>query len=134
MSELSRRAFLVASAATMYGPVQAQQRTLDITELAKKAATEGEVTYYASTNPVLSQRLVDLFVKSYPGIKVNIVRLASGPLARRYASEAEAGNVVADILQMGDLLPIEEGVTKGWFAPIDDLPSHQAWPATYKDK
>ncbi len=136
MSELSRRGFLVAGAATLGGLAHAQQRAaaLDIADLAKKATAEGEVTYYASTNPVLSQRLAELFNKSYPGIKINIVRLASGPLARRYASEAQAGNVVADILQMGDLLAIEEGIAKGWFARIDDLPAHQAWPAAYKDQ
>lgn len=136
MSELKRRGFLVAGAATLGGLAHAQQRAAapDLADLAKKATAEGEVTYYASTNPVLSQRLADLFNKSHPGIKVNIVRLASGPLARRYASEAQAGNVVADILQMGDLLAIEEGIAKGWFAPIDDLPSHQAWPAAYKDR
>jgi iron(III) transport system substrate-binding protein len=135
MSELSRRGFLVASAATLAGGTHAQASaaTLNMAELAKKATAEGEVMYYASTNPVLSQRLADLFNKSYPGIKVNIVRLASGPLARRYASEAEGGDVVADILQMGDLLTIEEGVSKGWFTRIDDLPSHQAWPAGFKD-
>ena len=135
MNELNRRGFLVAGAATLAAPLQAQQRpaALDLAELAKKAAAEGEVTYYASTNPVLSQRLADLFNKSYPGIKVNIVRLASGPLARRYAAEAQAGSVVADILQMGDLLAIEEGIAKGWFARIDDLPAHQAWPSGYKD-
>lgn len=135
MTELNRRGFLVVGAATLSGLAHAQQRppSLDMADLARKAAAEGEVTYYASTNPVLSQRLVELFNKSHPGIKVNVVRLASGPLARRYASEAQAGNVVADILQMGDLLAIEEGIAKGWFTRIDDLPSHQAWPGEFKD-
>jgi ABC-type glycerol-3-phosphate transport system substrate-binding protein len=63
------------------------------------AKVEGEVNYYASNNPALSQRMAVGFNARYPEVKVNIVRLASGPLGKRYATEAEAGNFVADILQ-----------------------------------
>ncbi|MGE0801895.1 MAG: ABC transporter substrate-binding protein [Lautropia sp.] len=134
MTHLNRREFLagIATAAAGLHGTSAWAQS-DPSDLVAKATAEGQVTYYASTNPVLSQRLVALFNQRYPGIKVDIVRLASGPLARRYASEAQAGNVVADILQMGDILVIEEGVAKGWFTRIDDLPAHKAWPEGYKD-
>ncbi|MEX2631017.1 MAG: extracellular solute-binding protein [Tistlia sp.] len=96
------------------------------------AKSEGEVNYYASNNPALSQRMAEGFNKRYPEIKVNIVRLASGPLGKRYATEAEAGTFVADILQLGDPTIIRDGYQKGWFTRIDELPSHAAWPEEYK--
>ena len=96
------------------------------------AKEEGEVTYYASNNPALSERMAVGFNARYPEIKVNIVRLASGPLGKRYATEAEAGTFVADILQLGDPTIIKDGYEKGWFTTMEDLPAHQAWPAEYK--
>lgn len=138
MATFNRRDFLAASAGIAAGAlvpaaVRAQAKTLNLDDLAAKAAAEGEITYYASTNPELSKRLVTLFNATYPDIKVNIVRLASGPLGRRFAAEMEAGNAVADILQLGDPLLLAEGYKKGWFASLEDLPAHQAWPADYKE-
>lgn len=137
MNELGRREFLIAMTSVAAGalivPARTQAATLDLAEIASKANQEGELTYYASTNPVLSQRLVDLFNTTYPKIKISIVRLASGPLGRRFASEIEAGNAVADILQCGDPLLMAEGHSKGWFLNLEDLPAHQAWPQGFKE-
>lgn len=138
MTSFNRRDFLAASASVAAGALlpsalRAQTTTLDLADLAKKASAEGPITYYASTNPELSKRLVELFNATYPDIKVNIVRLASGPLGRRFASEMEAGNAVADILQLGDPLLMAEGYKKGWFADLENLPAHQAWPKDYKE-
>ncbi|WP_459615698.1 ABC transporter substrate-binding protein [Bordetella sp. 2513F-2] len=138
MTRFGRREFLLATAGAAAGgllpaALRAQPAALDLAELARKAGDEGGLTYYASTNPELSKRLVALFNKTYPDIKVNIVRLATGPLGRRFASEMEAGNAVADILQLGDPLLLAEGHQKGWFADIQDLPAHRAWPAGFKE-
>lgn len=138
MKNIRRRDFLkitfgTAAAGTFMRPSWAQPSALDLADLARKAASEGDLTYYASTNPELSKRLVSLFNKTYPDIKVNVVRLATGPLGRRFASEMEAGNAVADILQLGDPLLLAEGHAKGWFANLEDLPAHQAWPKEFKE-
>lgn len=137
MNPLSRRQFLMTAGCAMAGacarPLFAAPAELDMAQLAKKAAAEGELTYYSSTNPVLSKTLAALFNKSYPAIKVNVVRLASGPLGRRYVSEVQAGAPVADILQLGDPLLMQEGHSKGWFADLQDLPAYQAWPADFKE-
>lgn len=101
-------------------------------ELIAAARKEGHVTYYSSTNPALSKTLADAFNELYPEISVDIVRLATGPLAQRYAAEMEANSVVADILQMGDKIILEDGFDKGWFADLTDLPAHEAWPASFK--
>lgn len=136
MNNMKRREFLIATGLTATGIAlrtsPAFAATADLSVLAEKAAKEGQVTYYSSTNPVLSQNLVDLFNKTYPKIKINIVRLASGPLGRRFASEAQAGNTVADILQLGDPRLIANGSAKGWFADLQDLPAYQAWPSGFK--
>ena len=42
-----------AAAGLSSGPVRSQGKTLDLNSLAAAAKAEGEVTYYASTNPVL---------------------------------------------------------------------------------
>jgi iron(III) transport system substrate-binding protein len=107
----------------------AQSSPADMVEAAKR---EGKLTYYSSTNPVLSKQLVDKFNAAYPGITVDIVRLATGPLSQRYAAEMQAGTVIADILQMGDPIVLEDGFAKGWFADISGLPAVAAWPAAFK--
>lgn len=137
MKSIHRRQFLGSlaagvAAAGVFRPAELFAKANELPELASKATSEGELTYYASTNPVLSKKLVELFNKRYPGIKVNVVRLASGPLGRRYASEAEAGDPVADILQLGDALLLEEGYAKGWFADLASLPAYATWPQQYK--
>jgi iron(III) transport system substrate-binding protein len=121
----------VTAAATvmpLWSGAHAQAAGIDIAA----AKAEGVVNYYASTTPEVSQAMVNKFNQTYPTIKVNIVRLATGPLSQRYAAEMESGNVVADILQMGDPLVLEDGYAKGWFAKLSDLPAVKAWPAEFR--
>jgi iron(III) transport system substrate-binding protein len=91
------------------------------------AKKEGKLTYYSSTIPTSTQRIIEAFKGKY-GIDVDFVRLASGPLAQRYAAEADAGNFVADVVQISDPLFFDTAVSKGWLAKIDDLPSLTQWP------
>jgi iron(III) transport system substrate-binding protein len=91
------------------------------------AKKEGHLTYYSSTIPSTSQRLTAAFKDRY-GIDVDFTRLASAPMAQRYAAEADAGNVVADVVQISDPLFFEQAVAKGWLAKVDDLPSLAQWP------
>src|SRR5690606_37764930 len=98
-------------------------------EAAKK---EGKLTFYASNHPDLTARLVTLFSEKYPSINVEVVRLATGALGKRYASEAEAGAVVADLLQLGDPILIRDAAEKNWIAPLGDLPNFASWPEAFK--
>lgn len=104
----------------------------DLGALYEAAKKEGAITFYCSVNPVLTQRVVQAFNARYPGIRVDVIRLATGPLAKRYASEAEAGNVLADLLQLGDPFLMQEAFEKKWLASIEDLPAHAAFPAAFK--
>jgi iron(III) transport system substrate-binding protein len=138
---LSRRAVLqqtaLGGAALLAGswsrPGLAQAPALlNIEKLHGEAKREAQITYYCSDNPVLTQRVVDAFNKTYPEIHVEIVRLATGPLGKRYATEAEAGHVIADLVQLADPILFEDAAAKGWLAPMTDLPAHASYPAGFK--
>lgn len=133
--EISRRGFVqgglaVAAGAALMPFSQARAALSD--EVLAAAKKEGKVTYYSSTNPALSKLLADAFNVHHPEVSVEIVRLATGPLSKRYSAEMEAGAVVADILQMGDPLILEDGYKSGWFANLTDLEFHKNWPDAYK--
>lgn len=100
--------------------------------LAAAAKAEGKLTFYASNHPDLTARLVTAFNKAHPGINVEVVRLATGPLGKRYAAEAEAGNVTADLLQLADPLLIRDVAAKGYLVPVKDVAGFAAWPDDYK--
>lgn len=137
MSHPTRRHLLRASAgasltAIVARPALAQPATT--AALYAKAKREGSITYYATAVPTLTKRVIDLFTKTYPGIQVNALRLATGQMSQRYASEAEAGNVVADVVQLADPFLMADAEAKGWITTIDDLPDYAAFPADYKTR
>ena len=134
----SRRTFIsgigAGALALMAGaPARAQNAgAAEIAKLYEAAKKEGRITFYCSNNPVLTQRVVKAFNAKYPDIRVDVLRLATGPLGKRYMTEVEAGNVVADVLQLADPILIEDAFDKKWLATVDDLPSHVAFPAAFK--
>jgi ABC-type Fe3+ transport system substrate-binding protein len=134
-SHISRRSILLG-AASLAGLAAAGVRPslaqADVDALYEAAKKEGQILFYASNHPDLTGRLVDAFSQDFPGIKVEVVRLATGALGKRYAAEAEAGNVTADLLQLGDPLLIRDAADKGWIAPIDDVPNYAGWPDQFK--
>lgn len=96
-------------------------------ELVEAARKEGKVQLYSSAVPSSGQRIVDMFKTRY-GIDAQVMRLASSPLAQRYGAEAQAGNVVADVVQISDITFFEQAASKGWLAQVDGLPSLAQWP------
>jgi len=91
------------------------------------AKKEGQLTFYSSTTPNTTQRVTEAFKSRY-GIEVVFTRLASTPMAQRYAAEAEAGNVAADVVQISDQNFFEQAVAKGWLAKVEDLPALAQYP------
>lgn len=69
-----------------------------LAELIAAANEEGELTIYSSASEDVVKAQVDAFTAEYPGIAVSTFRATGGELFNRYASEAEAGAVAADIL------------------------------------
>ncbi len=94
------------------------------------AKQEGRVTFYGAVNPTTQQTLAAAFKSRY-GIDVDSVRLATSPLAQRYAGEAAAGKVVADVVQLGDPAFFDDAAKKGWLAQLDALAAVRDWPQGY---
>lgn len=99
-------------------------------ELVEAATAEGQVVFYTSQNPEQSQQLVDAFEAEYPGITVELQRLAPGALVQRYAEERGAGVVAADVMVQTDPNFIAEGDEEGWWVDLsaEEIPALADWP------
>jgi len=105
-----------ASKAVPANPQAAQQ---ELESLIKAARAEGEVMFYSSPTENVAARVRDAFMKKY-GVKAQFLRLTGSGLLQRYASEAEAGTFVADVITTaGDSVGYaEDGIRKGWIEPV----------------
>jgi len=73
---------------------------------AARLATAADVVLYSSNNVDTVNRMVDLFNKQNPDIKVSVVRAGTGALMQRI--KAEAANPLGDIFWSGGLSTISE--------------------------
>ena len=118
-------AFLLAL--TPAGNAGAQ--TLD--ELYKLALKEGGVlNFYATLAQLNAERILPVFEKRFPGIKVNHVDATADKLAARAITEARGGRVISDIFQMALENVLQVGEQK---LLVDWLPPEAAaYPANLK--
>jgi iron(III) transport system substrate-binding protein len=101
----------------------------ELNTLIEGARREGRVTYYTANDEQTAKRVADGFRAKYQlDVTVDVVRLVSGTLAQRYAGEAQAGNVVADVLSVADPIFMGEAAGQGWLTPLDGLPALAPWP------
>ena len=91
----------------------------DLDSLVEKAKAEGQVTLYTSIVENVARDIADAFQEKY-GITVNWVRLSSSPMIQRYSTEADAGNIVADLVFVagGSRRLVEPGMANGWLQPV----------------
>jgi len=97
--------------------------------IVEAAKQEGQVTVYTSIgNEAVRNALVDGFQNEYPEIVVDMIRLDSGPLTARVASEMEAGSPTADVMQLVDNVLYDDNPE--WFRQItpDVVPNVANWP------
>lgn len=96
------------------------------------ARREGRGLLYAVSDPAASMATLAAFKAKY-GIEVEFQRLTSGPLAQRYAAEADAGNIQADMLITSDPAFMEQATGRGWLAKIGptDVPLLAQMPREY---
>lgn len=86
-------------------------------DLVAAAKEEGKVVLYSAYNAEISQELADAFTEEY-GITVEVVRQASADLNARFAAEAEASAVLADVLWQPDTVFADAATENGWLAEL----------------
>ena len=100
-------------------------------ELHKAALKEGgTLNFYGVLAQINAERILPVFEKRFPGVKINHVDATADKLAARAITEARGGRVLADIFQMGleNVLQVaEQKLTVDWLPP-----EAAAYPANFK--
>ena len=101
-------------------------------ELHKAAIKEGgTVNFYGTLAQINAERILPVFEKRFPGMKVNHVDATADKLAARAITEARGGRVLADVFQMAlenVLQVIDQKLTVDWLPP-----EAAAYPANFKE-
>lgn len=93
------KAFLTLFVAVFLGSGTLHSQTLD--ELHKTALKEGgTLNFYATLAQINAARILPVFEKRFPGIKVNHVDATSDKLVARAVTEARGGKTLGDVLQV----------------------------------
>ena len=94
------------------------------------AKKEGEVSFYTTliVNQVV-RPLKTAFEKKYPGVKMNFVRLSSGPLLQRMLAESRAKSLRVDTIVAGGIASIKKaGILQPFSSPFS-----AGYPKSYVD-
>jgi iron(III) transport system substrate-binding protein len=87
----------------------AQSESMD--ELYKKAVKEGGMlNFYGTLAQINAEKILPVFEKTFPGIRVNHIDATSDKLVARVITEARGGKTLADILQvnLSDAIQVHE--------------------------
>ena len=109
-------------------PVASGQTLEELHKLALKEG--GTLNFYGVLAQINAERILPVFEKRFPGVKVNHVDATANLLAARAITEARAGKVLADIFQMAleNVLQVaEQKLTVDWLPP-----EASAYPANLK--
>lgn len=100
-------------------------------ELHKLALKEGgTLNFYATLAQINAEKILPVFEKRFPGIKVNHVDATADKLAARAITEARGGRVLSDVFQMAlenVLQVIDQKLVVDWLPP-----EAAAYPANFK--
>ena len=100
-------------------------------ELHKAALKEGgTVNFYGTLAQINAERILPVFEKRFPGLKVNHVDATADKLAARAITEARGGRVLSDVFQMAlenVLQVIDQKLAVDWLPP-----EAAAYPANFK--
>jgi iron(III) transport system substrate-binding protein len=81
-------------------PRLAAAQTEAIDDTYKKALKEGgTLNYYGTLAQINAEKILPVFEKRFPGIKVNHIDATADKLAARAITEARGGRVIADVFQ-----------------------------------
>jgi iron(III) transport system substrate-binding protein len=116
-SKLALKFVTVGLCLGWFSAVQAQ--TWD--ELHKAAVKEGgTINFYGTLAQINAERILPVFEKRFPGLKVNHVDATADKLAARAITEARGGRVLADVFQMAlenVLQVIDQKLAVDWLPP-----------------
>jgi iron(III) transport system substrate-binding protein len=122
-------AFFVAGLSLGATSTPAAGQSLD--ELHKLALKEGgTLNFYATLAQINAEKILPVFEKRFPGIKVNHVDATADKLAARAITEARGGRVLSDVFQMAlenVLQVIDQKLVVDWLPP-----EAAAYPANFK--
>src|SRR4249920_2841825 len=99
-------------------------------ELHRKATAEGALNFYGTLAQVNAEKILPVFEKRFPGIKINHVDITSDNLVARAVTEARGGKTLGDIFQA----PLETAIQMHNQKLLLDvtLPEAGDYPATMK--
>lgn len=121
--------YLAVMVLGLFGVRAASGETLD--EIHKKAVKEGgKLNFYGTLAQVNAEKILPVFEKKFPGIKINHVDATSDKLVTRAVTEARGGRTLGDILQ----IPLENVIQAHDQALLLDtnLPESSEYPAGLK--
>jgi len=113
MNGLALRITLSAGLVVAANLVMQQPGTAADADLIEKAKAEGRVVWYTSVPASGSQPVADAFMKLYPGISVEVQRLAGFGLWQRISAEYQAGRPLADVYSQADYSVVKQAAEQG---------------------
>lgn len=101
-----------------------------IEELYRKAAQEKTINFYGTLAQVNAEKILPMFEKRYPGVKLNHVDITSDSLVARATAEARGGKTLGDIFQA----PLETAIQMNDQKLLLEvtLPEYSVYPAIMK--
>lgn len=120
-------AALAASALTLAGCAPAAEPSTppapvdgDLAALVEAAKAEGSLTYFNDFPPAINDRIAAEFQAEF-GITIEYLALNSALLVERFAAEASAGALSADVTSIAQTADFfEEAIAQEWAIPIQD--------------
>ena len=128
MRAWSRCAVLAGYTLLSFTTPEIHAQTLD--EVYKKAVAEGSINFYGTLAQVNAEKILPVFEKKFPGIKINHVDITSDNLVARAVAEARGGKTLGDIFQA----PLETAIQMNNQKLLLDvaLPEAADYPANMK--
>lgn len=99
--------------------------------LYEAAKGEGSLVWYTTNALDLSNALADYFEQQYPGVSVDVSRYIGTEQYQRYLQESEAGQNIADIVNISDKPLITSLVEEGYLAEWK-VPTFERFPEQFR--
>ena len=116
-----------------FGALPASVNAQSLDEIHKAAVKEGgTLNFYGTLAQINAERILPVFEKRFPGIKINHVDATSDKLVARAITEARGGQTFGDVLQI-PLENLSHAYDQGLLADIE-LPESTGYPVGLKGR